>query len=292
MKNSLKIENWKLKIAPVIAFFVLPFFASAADFTIMLGEPNESGLREGAAVLYSETSVNAIGGKVNVPDGVKIVGITEAQSIIEYWVEKPKWDGTKGEITFGGIIPGGFTGEGVLFHFYAKGDAADALMVDKEATELLANDGAATEEPVIALPSVPLPQEFALSGSADIQPPEVLGFQKATIPGVNNDQPFVMFHLRDDSGIASSQVAYADTPQDFTSTMLEWREAESPLALTENEADKYIYLKAIDREGNEYVSMISPDNAHEKTGAWAFFAILIGGAAATTLLVYAWRRRR
>ena len=289
MKDLLKIENWKLKIALAVVTFVFPLFASSADFTIMLSDPDASGLREGALVLSTAESVNAIGGKVTVPSGVKIISLTEAQSIVSFWVEEPKWEG--GVITFGGIIPGGFVGEGALFHFYAHGDSASAMAIDPEATELLANDGVATEEPVSALPATALAPQFALSGEADTNPPEVLSFKKLKLLG-ENDKLFVLFHTRDrESGVASSEVAYTDIKEDVASSNLKWQAAESPLSLTKNEEGKYIYLKTVDRAGNERIEVLPPEGIKDNE-LFLFFAILIGGAAATTFLIYVWRRRR
>src|SRR3989338_4072504 len=270
-------------------FFVAGPAARAADFTIMLSDPDASGLREGALVLSTAESVNAIGGKVTVPSGVKIVALTEAQSIVSFWVEEPKWEG--GVITFGGIIPGGFVGEGALFHFYAHGDSASAMAIDPEATELLANDGVATEEPVSALPATALAPQFALSGEADTNPPEVLSFKKLKLLG-ENDKLFVLFHTRDrESGVASSEVAYTDIKEDVASSNLKWQAAESPLSLTKNEEGKYIYLKTVDRAGNERIEVLPPEGIKDNE-LFLFFAILIGGAAATTFLIYVWRRRR
>ena len=270
-------------------FFVAGPAARAADFTIMLSDPDASGLREGALVLSTAESVNAIGGKVTVPSGVKIVSLTEAQSIVSFWVEEPKWEG--GVITFGGIIPGGFVGEGALFHFYAHGDSAFAMAIDPEATELLANDGVASEEPVYALPATALAPQFALSQEADTNPPEVLSFKKLKLFG-EDDKLFVLFHARDrESGIASSQVAYTDINEDVASSNLKWQAAESPLSLTKDEEGKYIYLKTIDRAGNERIEVLLPEGIKDNE-LFLFFAILIGGAAATTLLIYVWRRRR
>lgn len=293
----MKFGIWKLfsgsgKAGLVLGFLALPFFVSAASFTVALSLPDENGLREGALIFSTDVAVNAIEGKVIVPFETKIIDITEAESVVEFWVEKPKWNEEDRSIFFSGIIPGGFLGKAALFHFYTQG-AADGIIVDEKETRVFANDGLSTDEQVVALPKVLLTQDFALSGSVDTGSPEILGLQKAKLPGENNDQSFVFFHVRDTgSGVASSQVAFADVKQDVASADLQWKNAENPIALTKEEENKYIYLKAVDGAGNERILILPPDNANQGEHITIFFVILLGSAASLFLVVVLLRRNK
>ena len=56
-------------------------------------------------------SINAIQAVLYIPQELVPIDISEGNSIINFWVEKPNFDEATRLLTFSGIIPGGFQGE-------------------------------------------------------------------------------------------------------------------------------------------------------------------------------------
>jgi len=65
-----------------------------------------------------------------------------------------------------------------------------------------------------------------------------------------------------------------------------WRVAESPYLLKDQELKSYIYVKAIDKAGNERVATLSPRNLLKWYEIWWLWGIIIIGI----IIIYAvWR---
>src|SRR5258708_32690240 len=107
-----------MRFIPVIIvslLFLLPLTVSAAVFLI---EPSAATLHPGALVSVTialdteNESINAVEGTLLVPPTFEITDVRDGNSIVSFWLERPRPD----SLRFSGVIPGGYHGpHGELF---------------------------------------------------------------------------------------------------------------------------------------------------------------------------------
>ena len=229
-------------------------------------------------VINSEESLNAIEGRLTYPtDLVELVDIIDGNSVINFWVEKPHLSGTN-TISFSGITPGGFEGSGnkvlsVLFEAKRIGTASFTL----SNISTLRNDGlgtAATSE----VNSISLLIEkgdgvIVRETPPDLDPPEDFTPSIEKDPNVFDGQYFLVFSTQDKgSGIDHYEIREGSWGQ--------FKIAESPYLLENQKLTKKIFIKAIDKAGNEKSGTIeaqTPLNWWEQYGLFAIILILILG---------------
>jgi hypothetical protein len=190
-----------------------------------------------------------------------------------------------------GIIPGGWSGKGVLFHLHLKGDVSK-LTINKKETQTLINDGMGTVDPVHISQSVPLVPEFALSpkNTLDVTPPTSFVPQVGVIATEGGNTHAVMWNARDDqTGIATYQIAFAQAAVSEKDAILQWFTTTSPVLIADSKLGEYIYVKALDQAGNSRVAVIAPESTsvHISTAYISIiFAIIIVGVAIFFLVLH------
>lgn len=220
----------------------------------------------------NEQSVNAVEGTLLVAKELgDNITISDSGSIITYWVSRPEWDPTSRTIKFSGTVPGGYTGQsGILFSVllppHNGGSVSNAVVVGQSNVYL--NDGMGTPAQVST-------SAFALTsdGSGDVNPeiadqiyigdlkqdnipPEPFSPQLAQDERVYDGQWFINFATTDkESGISHYEI------QETRSGRLDagnWKKAQSPYLLQDQQLHSFIYVVAIDRQGNERMIKVSP----------------------------------
>lgn len=216
---------------------------------------------------------------INAVDGILIVSqefgsditISDSGSIVTYWVTQPKFDPVTHTIKFSGTIPGGFNGQaGILFSIILpphNGKSLDNAVVVAEANSYL-NDGLGTQAKVST-------EQFSLTSDGtgpvntavadqlyidekklDNIPPETFSPQLAKDERVFEGKWFINFATTDkQSGISYYEV------QETRSGRLDagqWKRAESPYILEDQDLHSYIYVVAVDRQGNERMIKVYP----------------------------------
>jgi len=142
------------KIQIIILFFAFCFLfsynsAKAAKLDL-ISEIQEIGVNQQFQVdLVLDTEneeINAVEGKVIFPeDLLELKEIRDGNSIVNFWIERPKIK-SDNQITFSGIIPGGYIGKkGLIFSaiFQSKNEGKGTIEI-REAKTLL-NDGKGTQ---------------------------------------------------------------------------------------------------------------------------------------------------
>jgi hypothetical protein len=201
--------------------------------------------------------INAIEGEIILPDNIQLTDINDSKSIISFWVEKPKLNTEK--IIFSGVIPNGFRGiintdslnrqDGQIISLVVKGKQVSSGEVELDKIRVLLNDGAGSEDVVeIAGAVFEVLEDFVegvvVDKPTDTTPPEDFPVIFSSDPSIFSGQYFISFNTRDrDSGISFYEVKEGRG---------EWRVAESPYLL-ENQSVSRVFVKAVDRAGNQKI---------------------------------------
>ncbi len=270
--------NIKLKLFIAIGLIFCGLLPSSVLAMEMSFEPaNVSSTQDQAftttvVVNTDGESINAVDGTLSVsPELAEGLAISDSGSIVTYWVKQPIYDKATQTIQFSGTIPGGYQGQaGILFSIIIQpysGKSLDNAISIGEAKAYL-NDGLGTQANVqtkqfliTSQGSGPVDTEIASQlylneNRPDNIPPEIFSPQLAQDERVFDGKWFVNFATTDkQSGIDYYEV------QETRSGSLDagqWKRAESPYLLTDQDLHSYIYIVAVDRQGNERMIKVNP----------------------------------
>lgn len=219
-------------------------------------------------------SLNAVEGSVNFPsDIVDIKEIRDGDSVINLWVERPHIY-KEGSIKFSGITPGGFSGShNTLFSVVLRAtNIGNGAIYGSELRSLLNNGAGANIQvknqslPIIigqnitdivindiSLQDEELPESFTPIIDRD--------------PNIFNGKYFLVFATQDKiSGIGSYEVREGEWGW-FTTV-------ESPYLLNHQSLDRKIFVKVIDKAGNERTETVEPKNEPALYHNYIIFVIL------------------
>lgn len=218
----------------------------------------------------AEEAINTLGVAIAVSPLLIPHDVSNANSIINFWVDKPHWDQTSGLLTFSGIIPGGFSGKGanlLIVKFRAEKEGVASLGFDAKKTEAFLHtpdgirDSLKLEE--LSLPVVKGKENIPLI-IPDNDSPESFVPEIARDPNIFDGQWFLVFATQDKgSGIAGYAIHESTRIKTRIDTK-DWKTAESPYLLKDQKLHSYIYVKAVDKAGNERIEMLPP----QKPLAW------------------------
>lgn len=228
-----------------------------------------------------EESINAIEGKIVFPDYLlEVKEIQDGNSIINFWIERPKI-GQIGVIAFSGIIPGGYQEtKGFLFSVVFQTKASGSGAIEVRGAKVLLNDGKGTEASVKLssfqfsisqeIPFVPLTVETI----KDTDPPEDFKPEIAQNFGMFEGKYFLVFATQDKgSGIDRYEIQETRNKRQGEN----WAEAESPYVLKDQNLRSYIYVKAVDKAGNERIVIVEPKYLLKWYENWWIWGIIILG---------------
>jgi len=256
-------------------------------------------------------SINALEGIVVFPhDLLELLSIHDGDSIINFWLERPAvLRGTiqnNPEIIFSGIIPGGFEGvlepfkterrDGKIFTLLFKAKKKGTGSVVMRDVQTLLNDGKGTPT-VVSL----VPFAFNILGyiskkkierERDNTPPEVFEIQITRDDSIFNGKYFVVFGTQDkESGISHYEVAERRGREIQDYDKLDWVIAESPYILEDQLLRSYVYVKAIDNDGNALVAIASPLKPSLVEKNYLIWIIIIIGVFVYIVVRFLWKKK-
>lgn len=271
-------------------FVAVPIFAAEIRLDAHKAEINSGEQFLVDIIIHSEESLNAVEGRLVFPaDQLIVREIRDGNSVINFWVEKPHIE-TPGIILFSGITPGGFSGANntifsVVFEAKNTGIASIAL----QNTKALKNDGLGTETALLTRDTTvsikPGDSNVRKEILIDKELPEDFNPTIESEPNIFDGKYFLVFATQDKtSGVDRYKVREG-----------EWgwfRVAESPYLLKHQSLDRKIFVKAVDKVGNERVVTISAQKGRAWYKNYAIFVIL--ALAATVYLIWKilWRIRK
>ena len=228
--------------------------------------------------------INAIDASLNFSSGVfDFKDFSDGGSIVSLWAERPKLEGN--EISFSGLMPGGFRGDGLVLKLIFKAKSGGrGLFFFGEKSSVLLNDGRGTSASLKfsnfqffprsgVPPSGTIFNEFSTSSEQilnyddDRVPPEVFEPKIVRLDNVFSGKYFIVFSAQDKgSGIDYYEVFDGG----------EWIRAESPYVLKNQNFKKNLQVKAVDKAGNERIERVSPGKT-PRYANYLVWVIIIGG---------------
>lgn len=242
--------------------------------------------------VHTDQTLNALEGTVLYPQSLlKVKEIRDGASMINLWVDKPGVV-APGEIKFSGITPGGFTGPNVnIFTIVFSPINVGGAPLSIGGIKLLLNDGLGTQVvPTInntEIKIVPGDSSVTTETLLDTELPEDFTPLIDSDPNIYDGKLFLVFSTQDKlSGIHEYKVREGSFSL--------YKSAESPFLLKDQTLSKKIFVKAIDKSGNERVAVVYPKNTEQSYRENVLLAILI--TVLLTMLVVKkinkWRRKR
>ena len=211
--------------------------------------------------------INAAEVKIFFPgELLEMKEIRDGNSIINFWIERPKVE-QAGIIGFSGIIPGGYQEtKGFVFSVVFRAKTSGNGAIEIRDAKVLLNDGKGTPVNV----KIP-PFQFSISQEVpsvppmveiikDTDPPEDFKPEIASDPNVFDGKWFLVFATQD-KGTGIAYYAIRETRRKINikrETDAKWVEAESPYVLKDQKLRSWIYVKAIDKAGNERIAVLPP----------------------------------
>lgn len=260
----MKMLNKNIKISLILATlsFIFPGFIFAAQVSI---KSDKNDISTGGDVLVSvyidteSDSVNAIDGKLVFQAGdFEVKEIRDGNSFVNFWVERPHLS-NEGEISFSGITPGGLMSKDrLVFSVLLKTKrSTDSTFTIKD-LQVLKNDGVGTK-----IKASISPLKISVSSSATSQSnfdfvdnvmPDDFKPTIGSDPDIFNGSYFLVFTAQDKgSGIDHYEVREGFWG-DFTN-------ATSPYLLKDQSLKTKIYVKAVDKKGNDRIVIVSPQKS-------------------------------
>lgn len=283
-----KISKLKLIILASFFLWLIAFSSQAAELNLISQsqEINVGDQFQINVILNAEgEELNAIEGSVIFPsDLIALKKINDGNSIISLWIERPKIT-SEGKIEFSGIIPGGYKEtNGFIFSAFFTTKTNGKGIIEFRNVRALKNDGLGT------------PVEIKISNFQfnindvgrryidDIRRPEIEDKElpESFAPEIARDETlfegkwFVVFVTQDkNSGIDHYEAK--ESRQRILSVFKKWIPAESPYVLADQELRSYIYVKAVDKAGNERITAVEPRYPikwYEQSLIWVIIVII------------------
>jgi hypothetical protein len=312
-----KLSKLKIIILFSIFYFLFSFQAMAAQLNLT-SPVSEIGVGQKFYVdlmLDTEGSdVNAVQGTINFPgDILKFDSLNDGDSIITFWAERPRMNaeqarGTNAEISFSGVIPGGFKGilspyyqgarPGKILRLYFTAKTNGSAFIKLANAKALLNDGQGTEAPLAIsnfqflisnrIPTSQIPK----AEIKDTESPEDFRPEITSDSNLFNGKHVLIWAAKDKgSGIDRYEIAEERGSLTLNYAELPWQTAESPYVLKDQKLKSYIYVKAVDRAGNIRVVYLPPSYI-----SWYKKPLvdIIGGLLLIVLLLivrWLWRRK-
>ena len=279
LKSQFKIKNYFLAILAIFA--LVPILASAAEIRIDAeSQEVKTGERFTANLfLDTEESINALEGQIVFPvDLLEPKEIRDGNSIVNFWIERPKIESDK--IRFLGITPGGYLGEkGLIFSVVFQSIQEGSGSIEIQNIKALLNDGKGTEAnttisnlQLVISKQVPASQP-AVVEKEDTDIPETFEPIVTSDPAVFDGKYFLVFATQDKgSGIDYYEIK--ESRQKFLKIFKKWVIAESPYLLKDRKLRSYVYIKAVDKAGNERITVVEPRYPMRWYEAWWILGII------------------
>lgn len=254
-----------------ITFALFTVYTPHVSAAVISFDPQETTVGIGTPFLVGMTvdadkAVNAFSVVVNIPEAMEVIDASDGNSVINMWVERPHLNDA-GQLVFSGIIPGGYEGvRGKLITLTMRASREGRGMMAISPSSRVYES--APDAPGQAIISAPVMlhavrgKDNLINDIPDTDAPET--FTPELVQLQSDDGPWmVTFQAQDKgSGIDRYEVAESHSRIAVDSTRrlagLAWSVAQSPVMLADQRLTSYVYVKAVDKSGNERVARLEP----------------------------------
>lgn len=309
-----------MKYVCALAFF-LPLWVMAAsvDAASLYIDPPAPVLAAGDTAklalrldVATDECVNVVNAVVNFTNDIEMLDVSTGSSILSMWVQPPEIDKAARTVSFAGGIPNGYCGRvdgdprltNVVAELIVRAPGSPTVSGTTTAqigfadvTSVLLNDGLGTAVipntygAVVSMTNVPghsLIDVWQEAVQADTNPPAPFSILLSKNPA---GKYTVSFNTTDkQTGIDHYQVMEELLKESAGFTWGQanapWRTERSPYELEDQTLNSTIYVKAVDKAGNERIVTFVPD-AELRTLSSAqkiSYGLLLGGLLLLTLI--------
>ncbi len=292
-KRNLRKYFFSLIFSVVFSYSTFGYVAHAAT---IIFDPQETTVGpitpfKVGIMLDSFNQVNTISVLINVPDQFEVTDISDGNSIINFWVEKPHINNSH-QLVFSGIIPGGFSGiHAKLLTLTLKASRTGQFVIGLDPnSRIYLNSLSNLEESITALDlnlNVVEGRDNLINSIPDIDLPNSFTPLLVQLPDIsgNNLLWHVAFQSHDKgSGINHYEVAESSKKIDVSNTSaidsLNWYRAVNPYLLRDQKLTSFVYVRAIDDEYNKRVEFIEPQNKlvwYERGNGYIILVLIVVG---------------
>ncbi len=331
--------NMKKRALGALAFLLVLGYGSDAGAASLYIDPAFPKLQMGDAVELSvrldtneaeEECINAVDGVISYSENLSPVDVSIGDSIFSMWVEQPKIDKEKRTITFAGGVPNGYCGRvpgdprltnsivklifrspGFTIGSGNTGTTTGKVEFLPETTAYL-NDGFGTKAELAMFgasvemgnkPGAELVDPWREAVVTDTLEPAPFSITVERIPNETGDY-YAIFNTSDkQTGI--DQYLVLEEPIESRFSFIwgradaPWVATRSPHLLKDQSLNSTIYVKAIDKAGNEYIATFVPDQAVrtmplQETILFGVLGFLIIGILIISMFIgrKLWKRRK
>jgi len=269
LKLQFRIQNYLM--LSILAFVAMPIFASEIYINPRSQEIKTDEQFEISVFLDTEgENINTIDGRIIFPKDLLILEeIKDGNSIINFWIKKPKTE-SDNQIIFSGIVPGGYVGkQGLVFSAIFQSKNEGIGIIEAYQTRVFLNDGKGTEANLTTSNfQFIVSKEFS---STQILPTQITDTNSPELfsPIISQDSiifdgKYFLVFATQDKGVGISHYEILEKGQQGSLRQFlnqeEWQIKESPYLLRDQKLKSYIYIKAVDKVGNERIITIFPQN--------------------------------
>lgn len=245
-----------------LGFLVVPVFSQAAS--VAWYKVNDDTV---ALILDTEgQKINTIEGELGISTDLKIKNISDANSLINFWIEKPVIKG--GLITFAGIVPGGYQGQGIILSLKLDNSNLNTKNFNNQvwvkSFSALLNDGSgqSAKVKINGLLSDPNITKQLEEVSNNLSYPEIFLPQIVKSSSLPSEDYYLVFGTQDKSSGLAYYAVYESAWPVFNiaknNQSLAWIKTDSPYKLKKQNLRGYIYVKAVNHNGNVRIMRLSP----------------------------------
>jgi hypothetical protein len=273
MTKIQKIKSYFMAvlIGLIPVFVAIPVLAAEISFDTKVQEINVGQQFQVNVILNTEgEELNAVEGNVIFPnDLATLKEIRDGNSIISFWIERPHErqetrNKEQGEIMFSGIIPGGYKEtNGFLFSALFTAKTEGKGIIEFRNIRALKNDGLGTPANVkisnfqFNIKDVRRPyMDVRRPEIKDSEPPEDFKPEIASDPNIFDGKYFLVFAAQD-KGLGIEHYEVLESRKQKIENR-RWETAGSPYLLKDQKLRSFIYVKVIDKAGNERIVSLAP----------------------------------
>ena len=222
-----------------------------------------------AVLIDAPVAVNAFDVAVRIPEGLIPIQTSDGGSLINFWIDAPRFDVSTRILHFSGIVPGGFVGSGArLMTISLRAAHTGVAHISFDATtQVRRNTADAAREPLTLRSLALLVQdgrENIENPIPDTEPP--LPFVPAIIhdASIERGAPLLVFATQDmGSGIVQYDVAES---LDRDPAFATWIRADSPYRIHDTSLSSWLFVRATDAMGNTRTETVQPSKYDSFSG--------------------------